>query len=195
MSQSKNIQLWKEKAEVDYIPLFIPLWLAVNTWMRNECHPETRDRRMIERVKQGGNDLSDRFVALFGGQTSDSTLFKGNLAELHHALENAKMPYHSTRVKTKDPVGFKNAVLDWNSGGGDPELGNIIRKPKQRNRMQLSEDVAVDSDSGRVFSVYIETIYQIRCTLFHGSLIPTEANARLLKHAHSTLTMLMKHIK
>ena len=35
MSSSKNISLWKKKAEIDYIPIFMSLWLSLNAWMRD----------------------------------------------------------------------------------------------------------------------------------------------------------------
>jgi len=56
MSNSENVSLWKEKAKIDYIPLFISRWFSLNAWMNNRFN-KTKDRDILELLKRGENPL------------------------------------------------------------------------------------------------------------------------------------------
>ena len=61
MSSSENISLWKKKAKIDYIPIFMSLWLSLNAWMRDRIREKT-DRKIVNYLKSNGLDLKDKFA-------------------------------------------------------------------------------------------------------------------------------------
>ena len=124
MSTSENISLWKKRAEIDYIPLFISLWLAINAWMRDR-YTERNDRDMLEILKRGENTLSESFVGLIQSNDSSGNLFKGNFGKLHRALVNASIPYDRDVNRT---VNFANCVIEWNNG--NPQFVSVLKEKK-----------------------------------------------------------------
>ena len=96
MSAPEEIPLWidwKNRAEIDYIPLFISLWLSLNAWMRDRFHKADKDRERMELLKGGGHKLSERFAELIHAKDSNGTTFRGSFGELQRALSNAHIPY------------------------------------------------------------------------------------------------------
>ena len=64
MSVSENISFWKRKSGIDYIPLFVFLWFALNAWMRDHFFKETSDRQRLDMLKRSGGSLLDAFNRL-----------------------------------------------------------------------------------------------------------------------------------
>lgn len=57
MSNPEIFKRWKEKAEIDYIPPFMSLWLSLNAWMKDRFKYH-KDRDGLEALK----DSSPRFL-------------------------------------------------------------------------------------------------------------------------------------
>lgn len=190
MSTSENISLWKQRAEIDYIPLFISLWFSLNAWMKDR-YIEDKDREMLELLKGrgAGNKLLDRFDELIHAKDSNGNRFRGNLGELHRALVNANIPYDRWPGKK---VSFDCCITDWNNG--QPKLGSIVKGKYQREKIKIDDNLWFENSVETLFSAYIEIVYQIRCTLFHGNLTPKPDNERVIRQLYLTLSMIMEHV-
>ncbi len=192
MSTSENISLWKKRAEIDYIPLFISLWLSLNAWMRDRytvARERKREREMLELLKRGGNTLSDRFAELIHAKDSNGSRFRGNFGELQRALVNANIPYDRSQNKT---VSFVYCIIEWNNG--QPEFVSVLKTKYQKTKIKIDNDLWVEDNTGHLFAAYMEIVYQIRCTLFHGNLAPTPKNERVIRQLYLTLSMIMEKI-
>lgn len=188
MPTYKNISSWKKKAEVDYIPLFIFLWFSLNAWMKKRYN-RSEDREMLELLKGGGNELSDKFAELINAKDSNGSRFRGNLGELYRALENAKIPYDRWPQKF---ISFECCIIDWNNG--QPELKSVSKTKNQQEKIEIGNNLWLEKDNERLFVAYIEIVYQIRCTLFHGNLAPTLENERVIKGLYLTLSLIMEKV-
>ncbi len=190
MSTSQNVHLWKQKAEIDYIPLFVSLWLALDAWMAGNFAGST-DRERLELLKGDSHQLAERFRGLLQAVDANGTRFKANLAELHRALDNARIPYDSNRFIGRT-IGFSDCIVDWNHG--QPTFGTILKTKYQHNKLRIDNNLWLDHDFNRLYAVYIEIVYQIRCVLFHGKLPPTPEHERVIRQIYITLSIVMERI-
>ncbi len=196
MSNSNNISLWKQKSEIDYIPLFIPLWLSLNAWMKDRWDEVTNDRKLLQKLKEEDNKLCIKFHGLIKGTEDDPITFRGYFVELCRALENANIPFHKLPENLKNSpdksITFKNTIIDWKDG--TPEFENVIKTKYQQDKIKLSDKIYVDNNINKVFGSYIENLYQVRCALFHGDLPPTPENERVTRALYLTLQMIMEDV-
>ena len=188
MSTSENISLWKKRAEIDYIPPFISLWLSLNAWMRDR-YTENKDRAILDLLKAGGNRLSDRFAELIHAGDSNGSRFRGNLGELHRALVNANIPYQK---KPEEKVSFDSCIIDWNNG--QISFESVLKEKNQKEKIEIDNNLWFEDNSKRLFAAYIEIVYQIRCSLFHGDLAPKPENERVIRPLYLTLSMIMENV-
>ena len=189
MSTSENISLWKKKAEIDYIPPFVSLWLSLNAWMRDRYQTGGEDRAQLNLLKRGGNTLSDRFAELLHANDSNGSRFRGSFGELHRALQNANIRYQN-EVWKDEIISFESCPIEWEK----QDLESVLKKSNQRPKTKIDENLWVEKDTQLVFAAYMEIVYQIRCALFHGRLAPKTANERVIRHLYITLSMIMEHI-
>lgn len=187
MSTSENISLWKKRSEIDYIPSFISLWLSLNAWMRDRYREET-DRKMLELLKGGGNNLSEKFSTLIHADDANGSRFRGNLGELHRALVNANISYH----KRKEKISFDCYIIFRSNA--QPIFESVLRKENQKEKIKIDDNLWFEDNSERLFPAYIEIVYQIRCVLFHGDLAPIPENERIIKPLYITLSMIMENV-
>ena len=189
MSNSENISLWKKKAEIDYIPLFMALWLSLNAWLRDR-YDNKNDRRLVDLLKTSDSLLKSEFAELMHQNNARAIRFKGNFAELFRALNDADIRYTRSNLQG-EKISFENSIIEWS----DNPIPETIRKTKyQKNKTKLDENLWIDEDGNRQFAAYIETVYQIRCVLFHGNLSPTPANERVIEALFVTLELIMKKV-
>lgn len=188
MSTAENIALWKNRAEIDYIPPFISLWLSLNAWMRDR-YTVVKDRDMLELLKGGGNKLSERFAELIHAKDSNGITFRGSFGELQRALVNANIPYDRFQDKI---ISFDCCIIEWNNG--QVEFVSVSRRKRQRAKIKIEDNFWVENDTNRVFAAYMEIVYQIRCVLFHGNLVPKSENERVIRHLYLTLSMIMEFV-
>ena len=189
MPVSNNISSWKERAKIDYIPLFISLWLAFNAWIKDRF-TSGRDRNLINDCKSISNPLKARFSELMDSDDASGNRFKANLAELHRSLANANIPFE--RQEWGKHIRFENSIIEWKDG--NPKFESMLKEESQRSKIQIDERLWVDSDSDKLFAAYIEIVYQVRCSLFHGNLSPNEKNERVIKQLYLTLSMIMENV-
>lgn len=191
MSISNTISLWKQKAEIDYFPLFISLWLSLNAWMKYE-YTESTDRDILELIKNRDNHLFEKFGTLLHASNADGDLFRGNLGELHRALENARINYNRYDEWKNYIISFNSCPIVWD--GEQPRLESIIKTKFQKSKIKINDQLWFDNDNRRLFAAYIEILYQVRCLLFHGGLAPNKDHERVIKQLYLTLSMIMENI-
>ena len=210
MSNPEIIKLWKEKAEIDYIPPFMSLWVSLNAWMK-DSFTYNIERDGVESLKDSAPLLLDKFKELIGTQSINGVLFRGYFGELHRALSNVRIPYNIRPAKI---ISFKCCIIDWNHG--NPQFDSILIEGVSDNilsetptefdemreeqiesddKIELDDDLKVENNPERLFAAYIEIVYQVRCALFHGDLAPTpEENKKVIQHLYLTLSMVMEDI-
>ena len=203
MSNLENIYLWKKKAEIDYIPPFMSLWLSLNAWMKHRFEFR-RDRDRLEALKRSGLFL-DKFKELIRNESINGILFRGYFGELHRALVNAHILYNRIPDKT---ISFECCMIEWNNG--QPRFESILVEKENNNssfetapvfdendqgEIELDDSLWVENDPGRLFVAYTEIVYQVRCALFHADLAPdSEENKRVIQQPYLTLSMIMENI-
>ncbi len=204
MSNLEIIKLWKEKAEIDYIPPFMSLWVSLNAWMKYRFK-YSKDRNGLEALKDSAPVLLDKFKELIGTQSINGVLFRGYFGGLHRALSSVRIPYN---IRPNEIVSFECCVIDWNHG--DPQFESILIESEASNlssetstefdetrqeTIKLDDDLTVENNPERLFAAYIEIVYQVRCALFHGDLAPTpEENKKVIQQLYLTLSMVMEDI-
>lgn len=188
MSISGIISRWKEKSEIDYMPLFISLWLSLNAWMKDRFKG-CGDRARLKFLKRDKHLLSDKFTELIYDKDSKGNSFRGNFSELHHALEHARIPY----TQLEDGfISFTMCPITWSRKS--PNLESVVKTKYQKSKIKIVEGFWVDDDIQRVFAAYIEIVYQIRCALFHGDIAPISDNERVIEQLYLTLSMIMESV-
>ena len=191
MSDAENIALWKKKAEIDYIPLFVSLWLSLDAWLRDRYTP-TSDRSKLELFKRNIHKISDDFYNLLYNENAEATAFKGNIAELHKALLNANIRYEQNDNMKKEVISFSS--IKRKNDRNEFEFTSILKDKSQQNKVKIVEELYFDDDKEKIFSGFIEIVYQIRCKLFHGDLKPTPENERVIKYIYLTTYEIMKRV-
>ena len=209
-SDNKKIRVWKERAAIDYMPPFINLWLCLNAWMNNEFPKLSRERDKLNSLKANPSPLLDRFKGLMGNRfkglmgTPDinAMLFRSYFSELHHALVNTHIPYHKCPGnivrfdcclidQTTNPLNFESILVQPGeiTAYASFESGDI-----EQEVIKLNDDVWVDGDTERLFKAYIESVYQVRCNLFHGDLVPDAESHQVIRLLYLTLLLIMEDI-
>ena len=188
MSTSENISLWKKKAEIDYMPLFISLWFSLNAWMKDRFEGEN-DRDRLKLLKHTNHPLSDKFTELIYSQDATGNSFRGNFAELHRALQHALIPY--TQLEN-GIISFTSCPITWSKKF--PNLESVVKTKYQKGKIKIVEELWVENDTQRLFGAYMEIVYQIRCALFHGDIPPDRDHERVIKQLYLTLSMIMERV-
>ena len=200
-SDNENIRVWKQRGTIDYVSLFMNLWLCLNAWMNNEFQNLSRERDKLNNLKGKPSPLLDRFRELMRTEGITATLFRSYFAELHHALVNAYIPYHRSPGNI---VRFDCCLIDWTS---PPNFESILVQQEEitinlpfesseieQEVIKLDDDLWIERNTERLFKAYIEIVYQVRCNLFHGDLVPDIENHRVIRLLYLTLFMIMEDI-
>jgi len=188
MSISETISSWKQKAEIDYFALFVPLWLAFDAWFKDKYAQKT-DRENLEALKMDeiNNKTYKRMKNLLHGTDSMSETFKDYLVQLNQALLATPIEYE------KDPgkiLSFNTALVDKDT----KTYENLIKGKRQHNKIKLLDDVYITNEIQKIYKAYIEILYQIRCVFFHGKLKPNKENERIIKYLYLTLKEITNEI-
>ena len=199
-SDNENIRVWKERAAIDYVPPFMNLWLCLNAWMNNESKEGLVERDKLNKLKKDPSPLLDRFQGLMRAEDIQATLFRSYFAELHRALINTHIPYHKFPGKI---VRFDCCLIDQTN----PHFESILVPQEEitgdlpfenseieQEMIKLDDDVCVEGNTERLFKAYIEIVYQVRCNLFHGDLVPDIENHRVIRLLYLMLFMIMEDI-
>lgn len=188
---------WMSKAKIDYFAPFVNLWLSCNAWYMDH-YPELgqRDRTHIDMVKSDTsprNHLYKHFKTLIEDSTREGEIFRSNLEQLYHALEQASLVAEST-----GRLSFEQAVCDYNNKEAKTDL---IRRPsirkdgsvfaRDKDLVLKLDTVYVTNDIPTLFSGLVELIYQVRNCLIHGKMNPGEAEYQVVKYCYLVLYDMM----
>jgi len=193
MSISQTISSWKQKSEVDYFSLFVPLWLAFDAWCKDK-YGLSDQRRCLEALKNDeiNNKTYHKMKSLLNGNDSMSITFKSHLNQLEEALKSNPIYYEEAgNVRsTTTTLSFKNALTDRSV----KKYENLFRTSGQHNKIEIVPGLYVTDEIQKIYKGYIEILYQVRCYLFHGNLKPDKENERIIKNLYLTLKDLLNEI-
>ena len=185
MSISEIITSWKQKAEIDYFSLFVPLWLAFDAWFKDK-YPQSNDRDCLEALKSDeiNNRTYLKMKNLLQGTDSISETFKDYMAQLDQALQSQPICYEKDNTKI---LSFRNGLIHRDSNSANNIYEDLFRSRSQHNKIELTSGIFITGEITRIYKAYIEILYQIRCVLFHGNLKPNRENERIVKYLYLTL--------
>lgn len=197
MSVVENISKWKAKSEIDYFSLFVPLWLSFNAWFRDKYEPESRDRIIVDRIK---GDITSRIYSKFAdyfvsdkeNNSIKSRILKTHVGKLHQALMNANLQHQNS----DKALNFMSILTtrDENGNALNHKYENIIKTENQKQKIKLDDNIYFTNHTETVFKAVIEVLYQVRCCLFHGDLVPNSDNSKVVKYCYLILQDLMEEI-
>lgn len=196
MSGSENISKWKAQAEVDYFSLFVPLWLSFNSWFRDKFNSEKSDRHKIDAIKSSfTSKVFYKFQSYYVSDKNEplkAKILKSHLGELNKALENSKLKYEGTENK----LTFRNILIDRDKSGNkaNDSYSDITRYINQKKKFLIYDGLYFTDHTETVFKAVIEVLYQVRCALFHGDLVPNQDNFRVVKYCYLILFDLMEEV-
>ena len=188
MSISETISSWKQKAEIDYFSLFVPLWLAFDAWCKDKYGLSTQ-RDCLEALKKDdlNNKTFQKLKTLLYGTDSISETFKSYLTQLNQALEAEPILYEGERTRC---LGFTNGLVNRASRVYE----DLFRTRGQHNKIELIAGIYITDEIQKIYGSYIEILYQVRCRLLHGDFPPNKENERIVKYLYLTLKDLMSEI-
>lgn len=181
---------WRAKAEVDYYPHLVILWLSTNSWYRSHYSEivSKRDRDFINKLRDDHstrNKLYTRFARLLqADSTKEHAELISNIEALNFALNRAELYWNEqdgTSVITLD-----NCLLTPNP----KTYGSLIVRPRASG-IRISETLKLTDDKSVLFNGLLETIYIIRCQLVHGQLEPVDENHEVVKQCYFLLYVFM----
>ena len=191
---------WRKKSEVDYFPLFVPLWLAFDAWLRANFNPPTTknskippsDRERLETLKYDyvNNDTFEKMQGLLVGANPRGGIFKEYLLEIEKALLSAPIKYENDSANRI--ISFSDGLVDRESKtrGEYENLMDVSNlDPDDPNvKIELTSGRFIINDVKKIYRVYLEILYQVRCRFFHGELEPNKDNERIIKYLYLTLS-------
>jgi len=188
MPTTQTISAWKQKSEIDYFSLFVPLWLAFDAWCKDK-YGLPQQRHCLEALKNDNlnNKTFQRLKTLLQGSDSISETFKSYLTQLNQSLEAAPILYKGESTKY---ISLRNALIDFNN----KIYEDLFRTSGQHNKIELTTGIFITQEIEKIYKSYIEILYQVRCFLFHGNLSPNSDNERIIKYLYLTLKDLMFEI-
>lgn len=153
MSQYKKLF---GKSEIEYITPFLKLWMAFNNWYKQDLQGVTKDSDAINHYKTQGK-IKDEFLRLFDDTSELGIEFNIAIYELILNLKTYQLKYDNG-----NPVKFDDNLILENVDGRSGLNPIYISETKRRFQIPASE-------KERLFSNSLEVIYQVRCSLVHGS--------------------------
>jgi len=181
---------WRAKAEVDYYPQLVILWLSTNSWYRSHYSEITskRDRDFLNKLRDDHstrNKLYARFNRLLQADgTKEHAELISNIEALSFALNRAELLWdeeNSSSVITLNnclltpyPKSYGSLVVNMHSSG-----------------IRISERLKLTDDNSALFNGFLEIIYQVRCQLVHGQLEPIDESHEVVRQCYFLLHTLM----
>lgn len=166
-------QEWRNKAEVDYYPQLVILWLSTNSWYRSHYSEITgkRDREFLDKLREDHstrNKLYTRFGKLLQAEgTKGRAELLNHIEGLFFALNSALLLWDEEQ--SNSAVTFENCLLTPNP----KTYGSLIVKSHAVG-IRITDTLKLTDDKSALFNGLLEIIYQVRCQLVHGQLNPKE---------------------
>lgn len=180
----RNAQLWKERAELDYIGPFIKAWAAFNAWFREETSNRS-DRVGLNYVRDQANPVRAAIVPLLRPRENDpqgrpvrdaeaAQEFKLLVAELHARLEAHRIEVFQNNAL--EQISFRSVCLK--RGVNLPQTTNYRRINYTVNKVNgtwISTAVRPD----RTEAIRVEQAeYSVAALLVDGNYVAESAEKR-----------------
>lgn len=181
---------WREKAEVDYFPQLVILWLSTNSWYRSHYSEieSKRDRDFLNKLRDdhsSRNKLFARFNKLLQAEGT-----KGR-AELINYIEGLFFALNTANLLWDEEIATSSIRFDNCLSVPFPkEYGSLIVN-LYASGIRINEHLKLTDDKSALFNGFLEIIYQIRCKLVHGQLEPNDENHEVVKQCYFLLHELM----
>lgn len=182
---------WRDKAEVDYFPQLVVLWLSTNAWYRSHYSEiaTRKDRDFLSKLREDHstrNKIYTRFDRLLSSEGTKEHAELINVIEaLSFALNSALLLWDENNSSTG--ITFTNCLLTPHP----KNYGSLVVK-KRSPGITISDTLKLTDDRSALFNGLLEIIYQVRCQLVHGQLEPSEVNHEVVKQCYFLLHLLMR---
>jgi hypothetical protein len=114
-----NAQLWRGRAEIDYLGPFVKAWASFNAWFRYECESR-HDRVGLNYVKNRANPIRSELLPLLHHRENDQNnrprpdteaaiAFKLQIRDLHARLEAYRLEVY--RDDVLEHISFRSVCL------------------------------------------------------------------------------------
>ena len=108
-----HLKNWVDRSSPDYYTMFVMSWIPFNAWFMDSFYDDsinrTRDRQIIDYIKENPNKFRDKIVNLLARNGADADLFCSQLDGLDRELEAHTLKNREERVS------FSNMRLSNNS--------------------------------------------------------------------------------
>lgn len=181
---------WRSKAEVDYFPQLVILWLSTNSWYRSHYSEiaTKRDRDFLNKLRDDHstrNKLFARFDKLLQADgTKDRVELINHIEGLSFALNRALLLWDEEQANSV--ITFENCLLS----PFPKTYGSLVVKTNAQG-IRISDLLKLTDDKSAMFNGLLEIVYQVRCQLVHGQLEPTDENHEVVKRCYFLLYELM----
>lgn len=181
---------WRAKAEVDYFPQLVILWLSTNSWYRSHYSEMSskQDRTFLNKLRDDHstrNKLYARFDKLLqAADTKEHAEFVSNIEALSFALNRALLLWGEGQSGCA--ITLENCLLAVNP----KSFGSLVVK-QNATGIRISDKLKLTADKSVLFNGFLEIIYQVRCQLVHGQMEPTDENHEVVKQCYFLLYALM----
>lgn len=182
---------WRSKAEIDYYPLLLILWLSTNSWYRSHYSEITSkiDREFLNQLREDHttrNKLYARFDKLLqAGSTKEHLELISHIEGLNFALNRATLLWKESEPSSV--INFVNCLLEVKP---QKQYGTLIVN-KNVAGITINENLKLSDQKSVVFNCLLEIIYQIRCHLVHGQIEPKPENHEVVKQCYLLLSKFM----
>lgn len=181
---------WRAKAEVDYYPQLVILWLSTNSWYRSHYSEITtkRDRDFLNKLREDHgtrNKIFTRFDKLLqaAGMKEHAELIS-NIEALSFALNRALLLWDEEQ--SSSAITFENCLLTTNP----KTYGSLVVKLRAPG-IRISKSLKLTDNKSALFNGLFEIIYQVRCQLVHGQMEPKDETHEVVKQCYFLLHALM----
>ena len=181
---------WRTKAEVDYFPQLVILWLSTNSWYRSHYSEITsrQDRQFLNKLREDHttrNKLFARFdKSLQTAGTKEHAELISNIEALSFALNRAELLWDEEQPSSV--ITFEHCLSALN-----PKAYGSLIVNKHATGIRISDTLKLTDDKYAVFNGFLEIIYQVRCQLVHGQLEPNNENHEVVKQCYFLLHKFM----
>ena len=181
---------WRAKAEIDYFPQLVTLWLSTNSWYRSHYSEITgrRDREFLNKLREDHstrNKMFTRFSRLLQSEGTKEHADLLNIIEgLFFALNRAELLWDETDASSV--ISFDHCLTT----PYPKEYGSLLVN-MQSSGLRLNDNVKLSDDKSYIFNGLLEIVYQIRCHLVHGQLEPNKENHGVVKQCYFLLYAFM----
>lgn len=99
---SENITNWRSLADIDYFTQYIKSYLAFNAWMRARYSGLSKDRMIVDAVKNENNEFRRKIINLLQSGDNEAEDFKSHISSLHYNLERFEIMNNGKKISFYD---------------------------------------------------------------------------------------------